>query len=78
MSRKEELAISQALELLHTANLKHGRKVSAGELAKVMGVSRNTAYNRLMALVALDLCQWESQPYKKGFCMRYAAVGGFK
>jgi len=78
MSTKEQHAVNHALEMLDVANVKHGRKVSAGELAKVMGVSRNTAYNRLMALVALDLCQWESQPYKRGFVMRYAVAGGWK
>jgi len=78
MSIKEELAVKQALEMLDVANVRYGRKVSAGELAKVMGVSRNTAYNRLMALIALDMCHWESQPYKKGFCMRYAVASGWK
>jgi len=78
MSVKEQHAVNHAVEMLDVANVRYGRKVSAGELAKVMGVSRNTAYNRLMALVALDLCHWESQPYKQGFCMRYAVADGWK
>lgn len=75
MSVKEQHAINHAFDCLYHANEIHGRMVSAGELAKVMGVSRNTAYNRLLAMVALDLIKWESQPYKKGFCMRYGVAG---
>jgi len=71
MSVKKAHALNHAYEQLCVALQIHGRMVSAGEVAKVMGVSRNTAQKRLFEMVTLDTIRWESQPYKKGFCMRY-------
>lgn len=47
MSKKKLHALDHAWQMLHAACEEKGRMVTAGELAKQMGVSRNTAFARI-------------------------------
>jgi len=51
MTLKEWHAASHAFTMLMEVCQKHGRFATAGELAKQMGVSRNTAQKRIDVMV---------------------------
>lgn len=77
MSTKKRHALDHAWTQLAAACEKHGRMVSAGELAIEMGVSRNTAFKRLHEM--LDLETIETTSRFRGLVPHYRyGVYGFK
>lgn len=61
MTTKQRHALDHAWTQLAAACEKHGRMVSAGELAKEMGVSRNTAFKRIHEMLALETIEATSR-----------------
>lgn len=69
MPKKKVAALDYAYRCLLACVEREGRKVSAGELAKEMGVSRNTAFNRLMEMVEMDVVVY--QQHWRGYVSCY-------
>lgn len=78
MTIKQKHALDLAWRCLLACCERQGRAVSAGELAREMGVCRNTAYKRLMELIAEDAICFRSEPYRTGFRAVYWIAGVVK
>jgi len=71
MPKKKLAALDYAYRCLLVCVEREGRKVSAGELAKEMGVARNTAFNRLMDMIAEDVIVYEQSWRGSVSCYTY-------
>lgn len=77
MTVKKKFALDFAWKQLQACCEEHGRMVTAGELAKCMGVTRNTAHNRLREM--LEEGAIESEMEWRGFVAHQRfGVYGFK
>jgi len=69
--KKQRAALDYAYRCLFACVEREGRKVSAGELAKEMGVSRNTAFKRLMDMVEEDVIVYSKERRGSMSCYAY-------
>jgi len=76
MPTKKRHALDLAWRCLEACNVRAGGPVTAGQLAKEMGVSRNTAHKRLMEMLAEDVIHFHSVPYR-GHWKAEFAIGGY-
>lgn len=77
MTVKKAHALNQAYALLVALCEDKGRMVTAGEFAKVTGLSRNTAWKRLMDMAVEDVVNWEVRASGRVSVARFG-VYGFK
>lgn len=74
MTLKEWHAAGHAFNMLMEACLKHGRFATAGELAKLMGVSRNTAQKRIDIMVSERAIEREKIKRGRVTVLRYGLL----
>lgn len=77
MTTKQRHAYDHAWTQLAACCEKHGRMVSAGELAIEMGVSRNTAQKRLIEMLELKSILGHGRQRGNVMVWRYG-VGNFR
>lgn len=75
MTKKKLVALDYAWRCLLACVEREGRPVSAGELAKEMGVSRNTAFARLMDMLAEETITYHQEWRGRVSVYRYS-IGG--
>jgi pentatricopeptide repeat protein len=78
MTLKEWHAAGHAFNMLMEACLKHKRFATAGELAKEMGVSRNTAQKRLEVMLAEKAVEREKIKRGRVTIIRYGLLAWVK
>lgn len=74
MTLKEYHAATHAFAMLMEACVKNGRFATAGELAKMMGVSRNTAQKRIDVMLAEKAIEREKVKRGRVVVMRYGLL----
>lgn len=75
MTVKKKHALNLAWMVLAETCEKYGRMVTAGELAKELGVSRNTAFNLLTEMAAEEAIVFDSRYRGSVPVYRYGVPG---